>query len=95
MDFLVSEADIPTIVTESLDDELYPGLTVYEMTDAQKEAVIDAREKMTHLSPIMSDDESESEPETESEREEEITKEEPNTVENAPKQDMKPIEKKD
>lgn len=68
MDFLVSEADPHAIVTESLNDETYPGLSVFEMTDVQKEAVSQARERIHHLSPITSEEEessSESESETE------------------------------
>lgn len=71
MDFLVSEADNPTIVTESLQDETYPGLTVFEMTDIQKEAVNQARERINHLSPITSEDEEEEEEEGEEEEEKE------------------------
>ena len=73
MDFLVSEPERSSLTTESVDDETYPGLTIYEMTDAQKQAVEVAKSvtKLTHhLSPVQSDDEEEEESD-ESEEEEE------------------------
>lgn len=77
MDFLVTEGpqiDVP-LVTESLNEETYPGLQVYEMTDAQREAVRIARAEhlnKTHLSPITSEDDEEETEESESEVEDDI-----------------------
>jgi hypothetical protein len=56
MDFLVSEMDKDMLATDSLGDETYPGLRVYEMTEAQAEAVKEVVDR--HLSPIMSDEQS-------------------------------------
>jgi hypothetical protein len=66
MDFLITETDKEIIETDAIHDVTYPGLNIYEMTSAQKEAVKEARELMedqktesikNYLSPINSEDE--------------------------------------
>ena len=53
---MVSEIDKEPLATESLNDETYPGLTIFEMTQAQRDAV-DSAIKNYHLSPIVSEEE--------------------------------------
>lgn len=63
MDFLVSQVTNDTLITEALDDETYPGLKVYEMTEAQRDAVNEVI-NTKHLSPIISEEPSEDEAST-------------------------------
>lgn len=68
MDFLITETDKEIIETDAIHDVTYPGLNIYEMTSAQKEAVKEARDLIedqktesvkNYLSPINSEDEDE------------------------------------
>lgn len=61
MDFLVTDQN-NSLVTESINDDNYPGLDHYDMTEIQKQAVMKAMEDTNnkqHLSPIASEYEDE------------------------------------